>query len=78
MIARFPGRCAVSGAPIRPGDTITFDKRRKTVLVASAAPREPVGVSDTVTFYGSAGARTYYRNRNGRCEDAPCCGCCTI
>lgn len=21
---------------------------------------------------------TYYRNYNGRCEDAPCCGCCTI
>lgn len=19
-----------------------------------------------------------YRNRNGRCEDAPCCGCCTF
>lgn len=21
---------------------------------------------------------TYYRNYAGRCEDAPCCGCCTI
>lgn len=21
---------------------------------------------------------TFYRNYNGRCEDAPCCGCCTI
>jgi|688.fasta_scaffold170041_3 hypothetical protein len=21
---------------------------------------------------------TFYRNHNGRCEDAPCCGCCTI
>lgn len=21
---------------------------------------------------------TFYRNKNGRCEDAPCCGCCTI
>jgi hypothetical protein len=21
---------------------------------------------------------TFYRNANGRCEDAPCCGCCTI
>jgi hypothetical protein len=30
------------------------------------------GVSDT----WSAGGREYYRNRRGRCEDAPCCGCC--
>jgi hypothetical protein len=21
---------------------------------------------------------TFYRNRNGVCEDAPCCGCCTF
>ena len=20
----------------------------------------------------------FYRNKAGRCEDAPCCGCCTI
>jgi hypothetical protein len=25
----------------------------------------------------STGER-YIRNRRGRCEDAPCCGCCTI
>lgn len=24
------------------------------------------------------GGRSYTRNRKGRCEDAPCCGCCTI
>ena len=31
------------------------------------------GVSDIWrTPYG----REYYRNRAGRCEDAPCCGCC--
>lgn len=31
-------------------------------------------VSDTYTI----GGRDYYRNKAGRCEDAPCCGCCTI
>ncbi len=30
------------------------------------------GVSDVWT----SGGREYYRNRRGRCEDAPCCGCC--
>lgn len=24
------------------------------------------------------GGREYYRNKAGRCEDAPACGCCTI
>jgi hypothetical protein len=24
------------------------------------------------------GGREFYRNKAGRCEDAPCCGCCTI
>ena len=30
------------------------------------------GVSDL----WSSGGREFYRNRRGRCEDAPCCGCC--
>jgi hypothetical protein len=68
MIARYPGVCARTGRAIKPGDVITFTSGRKVVLV------EHQRVSDTVQF----GDRTFYRNRNGRCEDAPCCGCCTI
>ena len=30
------------------------------------------GVSDM----WRVGGREYYRNKRGRCEDAPCCGCC--
>ncbi len=30
------------------------------------------GVSDI----WHASGREYYRNKRGRCEDAPCCGCC--
>ena len=30
------------------------------------------GVSDIWRVNG----REYYRNKRGRCEDAPCCGCC--
>lgn len=69
MIARYPGTCARTGRAIRPGDVITFNNARKPVLV-----QQQHNVSDTVQF----GDRTFYRNRNGRCEDAPCCGCCTI
>lgn len=30
------------------------------------------GVSDV----WRTGGKEFYRNRRGRCEDAPCCGCC--
>lgn len=71
MIARYPGTCARTGRAIRPGDVISFTSARKPVLVQQ---QHNDGVSDTVQF----GDRTFYRNRAGRCEDAPCCGCCTI
>jgi len=73
MIARFPGKCARTGRAIKPGDVITFTAARKAVLVQKMH-NDSQGVSDTIQF----GDRTFYRNRAGRCEDAPCCGCCTI
>jgi hypothetical protein len=74
MIARFPGKCARTGRVIRPGDVITFTSSRKPVLVQQQHNAGADNVSDTIQF----GDRTFYRNRVGRCEDAPCCGCCTI
>jgi hypothetical protein len=54
---------------------------RARALVASgrayrgaAGLRVPRGVSHYTRF--SSGAEVYV-NRNGRCEDAPCCGCCS-
>ena len=78
MIARYPGKCARTGAAIRPGDTITFTPARKAVLVqrmhGDGADNVTPYTSDVISF----GDNTFYRNKNGRCEDAPCCGCCTI
>jgi hypothetical protein len=70
MTAKYPGRCSRSGARITPGDTILYNTATKR---ASLQPD-----SDTITFYGESGPTTFYRNPRGRCEDAPCCGCCTI
>ena len=75
MIARYPGTCARTGRAIRPGDVITFTSARRPVLVQQ---QHNDRVSDTIVFFGDSGAKEFYRNRNGRCEDAPCCGCCTI
>ena len=84
MQAKYAGRCAVSGAAIYPGDTIKFDtSTRKAwlcehddagVYIAQRTATKPGYVSDVFRF----GNNEFYRNKAGRCEDAPCCGCCTI
>lgn len=73
MTARRPGTCARSGTPIRPGDTIDWNPRTRTAVLV-AQPEEARYVSTVIRTSGG----TFYRNRNGRCEDAPACGCCTI
>jgi len=84
ITAKYPGRCAVSGAPIYPGDTIKFDTiTRKAYLcehddagvyLAQRTATKPGYISDVFGI----GGKEYYRNKAGRCIDAPCCGCCTI
>jgi hypothetical protein len=100
MIARYPGRCARTGAPIRPGDTIIPMGRKRYALApvdpdlalaesvdrdlaesdpdaAAAAGRYlRQSLARGVSHVWNSGGREYYRNRRGRCEDAPCCGCC--
>lgn len=78
MRAKYPGKCSLSGARINPGDFIIYDTNSRTAqlepdndrMTYTASPR----VSDVFSFSG----REFYRNKKGRCEDAPCCGCCNI
>jgi hypothetical protein len=44
----------------------------------AAAPRRPRREDRYVSHIYNIGGQEYYRNKRGRCEDAPCCGCCTI
>lgn len=83
MTARYPGTCAHTGAPIYPGDTIDYHGRGRSILRTRASARDldspeirptDIGVTDHIVI----GGQSYYRNKRGRCEDAPCCGCCTI
>ena len=107
MIARYPGRCARTGAAIRPGDTITPLGRKRYALAQHAEPVDTIdpdlalaesidpelaqsdpeaaaaagrylrqSLQRGVSHVWQSGGREYYRNRRGRCEDAPCCGCC--
>ena len=70
LAARFPGRCALTGKRIHIGDPIY----RTAKGFALVNPDRTHWVSDVIEI----GGNTFYRNKAGRCEDAPCCGCCTI
>ncbi len=78
MLAKFPGYCAQTGARILPGDTIDYHGRGRSILRARASTDSSTGADRRVSDHIVIGGRDYYRNTRGRCEDAPCCGCCTI
>jgi hypothetical protein len=107
MIARYPGRCARTGAAIRPGDAIAPMGSKRYALAQHAAPVDPdLSLAESIdpelaqsdpeaaaaagrylrqsmarsvsSLWRGADGREYYRNRAGRCEDAPCCGCCNV
>jgi hypothetical protein len=80
MIAKYAGKDARTGAPIRAGDEIIFDT---TTRQAWHTDEDEGRLSFTTpSNYRSdvfnIGGREFYRNKAGRCEDSPCCGCCTI
>jgi hypothetical protein len=77
--------CAACGAPSSLQDATVGGPVWKRAAGAAAAADVPYHhrpssfpaprrVSDVVTTSGG----TFYRNKRGLCEDAPCCGCCTI
>jgi hypothetical protein len=68
MTARYRSRCYSCQGHIVPGDKIVVQGRRRTVHDRCADNK-----ADAILL--SSGVRIW-RNRNGRCEDAPCCGCC--
>jgi hypothetical protein len=71
MTARYPGTCATSGQPIRPGDLITLDPvTRRASLAAPAAHR--VDPADTLDAYmprhglGRTRAQVWRQSQNAR------------
>jgi len=71
ITARFPGRCIRTGAAINPGDNILWHGKGRSELVSADRV-------NTITLNNQGVYRTYTQNARGRCEDAPCCGCCNI
>ena len=79
MQARYAGFDSRTGASIRPGDQIQYDTNTRRAWLADLGDEQQAASRynpSWVSHVWTSGGREYYRNKAGRCEDAPCCGCC--
>ena len=74
MKAKYRGRCQATGKTIKPGDDIEYNTSTRAAILLAAAVGKPFYKSNIFNI----GGNEYFRNKQGRCEDSPCCGCCTI
>ena len=72
MLNRYPGKCAECGRHVDAG-TGHCERQGRRWIVTHLACSDGGGVH---VFH--IGGREYIQNSRGQCEDAPCCGCCTI
>jgi hypothetical protein len=78
ITAKYRG-IAKDGSTIRRGDEVVYcDLTRKVITASPLKVAEYRSGSHYVSHEIVIGGRAYYRNKRGTCEDAPCCGCCTI
>ncbi len=84
MKAKYPGKCAAAGcgAGFQAGADIVYTKSaprgRKTIHADCAGVSSDFSASAArgVSYEVQTCEATFERNYAGRCEDAPCCGCC--
>ena len=73
---RYPGPCISCGGYVPKGrGSLQRNGRRWAVRCHACGGDDPQ--SKSVSAYFPSTGTTVYRNRAGRCEDAPCCGCCS-
>jgi hypothetical protein len=74
---KYAADCTVCGATV-PANGGALRRRGRAWLVTHTvcADDSATGISGavTVTRFNSGGSN--WQNSRGRCEDAPCCGCC--
>ena len=74
VVNKFGGTCDTCGSPVPAlGGTIERHGRRWKVYHLACKSGSPSVIA--IQFNSD---EVHTRNVNGRCEDAPCCGCCTI
>ena len=84
LIAKFPGTCKRCGLAFEAGAKIRYGGRGRTYHFKADCSAVVDSTASTIRYYGGdvetfeIGGNVFTRNAKGRCEDAPCCGCCTI
>ena len=81
MFAKYSGTCSRTGYPISKGDDIIYDTDTRTAYINDDDDEGRLMFTTSEGLRSNVfniGGREFYRNKAGRCEDAPCCGCCTI
>jgi hypothetical protein len=87
MNSKYSGTCGDCRERFPKGTLIDYDKNAPRGLKAFHADcNDPDAGSKALTPASRANpvmeittaSGTFYQRRGGRCEDAPCCGCCTF
>lgn len=74
MVNKFAGQCVYCLGPV-PANGGRLEKIGRRFVVSHLACAERHGAAVVVTRF-SSGAEVW-QNAQGRCPDAPCCGCCS-
>ena len=81
ITARFDSVCPTCGAGIEAGTRVEWTRGVKatheTCAPATAATRARQGKRHGSRYTRFSSGAEHFTNRAGRCEDAPCCGCCS-
>jgi len=71
---RYSGKCLYCGNKVSANAGCCFRVGRRWVVAHLACREERAPAVITTTF---SSGETVSVNARGRCEDAPCCGCCS-
>jgi hypothetical protein len=72
---RYAGKCGKCGAGVPAGAGLCERVNGKFTAFHKSCGAGPVFAAPVSTVFRTSGG-TFYQNAKGRCEDAPCCGCC--
>jgi hypothetical protein len=73
---KYDGTCRACGAHLKAGEQATW--YGKGIVYGKNCHKGNQKIVNGKIGWVSTGSdgKEYYQNYNGRCEDAPCCGCC--
>jgi len=74
---RYPGTCYYCNGHVAKNAGVIFEKKYARGFHVAHLACHDAGAPQVVTAYFPSTGQSMSVNARGRCEDAPCCGCCT-